>query len=911
MGQVATKLQTSTSTAALNQRAIETETAAIKLMNESRDRFGKVDVAQIQAKLSKQPGFDRQMLNAVEARLTPVDAGKLARLSAASAAGAAAFPIPMTFAPSSMAQAKLTPVQQGEMERLALTQGGTNASLPPEKLAVTQGFRGFFSDIGDFFTGGNEGGDFFNEIGVPIAISDDPPSPSSSSIPEKKEPIPGDRDPEDDVRPTSSPPNSGSGAGPTPTSPPPNSGSGAGDPGAADPYIEPHQLLVDATHRQLSEEGGETHVSGLFGKTSADKLDTLNSIGEGEVSPWADALNDFKDLTINRTPLEFLEVEARFEKGIIEGVGGGFLDAGKGIAKLAVNAAQFYGDTSIAGAAFDELRGVTGELPKWLDAIIPSQQRGIQTIHYTEQVADNIGAYIGTRAKDPSLLRDDVKEFLSTKWNELKDAHAAARANGPAAEAEWWGKTLGRATFEIATTVTAVGDFAKLAEAGAGIAKLAIEAGVEYSAAKLGEISKYANDMVSAAKTAAASDELSLAGLEDLEAAQKQLREFQLFEADNLPKTSAGQEVINDVEEAEAEVNKAIDKAKRLETPNASATPVGVVSADVELLTNSQNIFDKFDSLSALKEGNSSLIKLDSPIPLSDLSKNLANLTDKYGVEFGVFKRGDDIILIRGDANGIDIPQAFRNSIEKGINKGNKWQLLAHTQPGHDVSSLRASQADQDILKLLDQRNSSAIINSRGQSSLFNQDAKFTPSNVTHINKLTFATESKLYSETNQATKLKPYARYEYNGYKYETDSKGRVVSASGELQINPPNTPRKHTSLQTQIGHEGRPAINGKYPDVGFHLIGHQFKGEINYLNVVPGDAILNGNSAGKYGALENSLAKELENGYRVEVDIQLKYDGAAIEGRPEEFVVRYRTTTAPYSNNWGQWASQTFMNK
>lgn len=896
MSDLVKRLNSSTNITPVRQQTADDQARANQMLRDSRDKYGQIDIPSLATKLANSNGT---VANVAKGRLTSVQQGELARSLDLMKLPGATVQLQRT------SDRPLTPVQQGEMERLALTQDFIRITPSVQERSI----GGFFSDIGDLFTGGNEGGDFFNEIGVPITLPDDPPPPPSSAIPDKKDPITGERDPDDDVRPTPSPPpppNSGSGSGAVPISPPPPPSSGAGE-----PYLTPPQSLTDQAHRQLQEEGPPSDISSLFGRTGEDKLDTLTAAAEGEPSsPWADALNDFKDLTVNRTPSELLRIEDRFELGLVEGVAGGVLDAAEGIAKLTFNAAQFYEDGSVNGYLGDELRGVTGELPKWLDAIIPSHQRGIETVHYTEQVADNIGAYVGTRIQDPSLLRDDVKDFLSTHWNELKDAHAAARAKGPEAEAEWWGKTIGRGAFEVAATVTAVGDVAKLARAGAGIAKLAIEAGVEYTAVKLGEISTYAKDLTSAAKTAAASDELSVAGLEDLQAAKKKLTEFQLFEAENLPKTSEGQETLADLKEAETAVDNAIAKGERLESPTTAPISLVTSQAGVELLPNSQAIYDNFDSLSALKEGNSSFVRLDSNIPLSSLSKSLANLTDKYGVEFAVFKRGDKIILARGDANAIDIPQAFKDSIDSGIEKGNKWQLLAHTQPGYDVNSLRASAADQNVLKLLDQKTESAIINSRGQSAKFTQDTTFDSNTATHINKKTFTTESALYNQTNDASNLQPYARYEYNGYSYETDSKGRVVSASGELDLNPANTPRKHTGLQTQIGHEGRPQVNGKYPDVGFHLIGHQFKGEINYLNVVPGDAVLNGNSAGKYGALENALAKDVEDGYRVEVNIQVNY-GGTIEGRPESFTFNYRTTTAPYGNTFGQWASQTFVNK
>ena len=494
MNNLTTELKTTTNITPLRGR--RPDAYAADLVRSSRDRFGNIDFVKLAAKLADS---NAQVARNVQKTLTPVQQGELARNIDSSKLS--------RFSPQSarLAQVRLTPVQQGELERLALTQDrytpavvGYSLSDGLAPVAQSRRFGDRFKDkiidpikdkiidpviegTADVIEGVVEGvvgageavGDAIN--GAIYGSAPPPPPPPPVSAP-----------------PPPPPPNSGSGAGEVPTSPPSPPSSGAGD-----PYKTPPQTLTDQAHRQLGEEGDATSVSALFGTTSGDKLDTLTAATEGESpSPWADALNDFKDLTVNRTPAELISIENRFALGLVEGVAGGFLDAGKGIATLAFNAGQYYEDSGLLGDVGDGLRGITGELPKWLDAFIPSEKRGEETVQYTEQVADNIGAYIGTRTEDPSLLRDDVKDFLSTHWNELKDAHAAARAQGPEAEAQWWGKTVGRGAFEIAATVAAVGDVAKVAKLGAAFTALGIAEGAAYTATKLREITTFADDAI-------------------------------------------------------------------------------------------------------------------------------------------------------------------------------------------------------------------------------------------------------------------------------------------------------------------------------------------------------------------------------------------------------------------------------
>ncbi len=134
----------------------------------------------------------------------------------------------------------------------------------------------------------------------------------------------------------------------------------------------------------------------------------------------------------------------------------------------------------------------------------------------------------------------------------------------------------------------------------------------------------------------------------------------------------------------------------------------------------------------------------------------------------------------------------------------------------------------------------------------------------------------KLYRVEND---LAPNTEYEINGYKYQTDDKGRIISAEGTLRMK---------------DRDGRLPIKDSIKDIGKgdqkegddrgHLIGDQFDGSNGLENMVPQDANINRND---FKNFENELAKEVKDGKDVTVKVEPIYEGDS--RRPDAIVVTY----------------------
>lgn len=114
---------------------------------------------------------------------------------------------------------------------------------------------------------------------------------------------------------------------------------------------------------------------------------------------------------------------------------------------------------------------------------------------------------------------------------------------------------------------------------------------------------------------------------------------------------------------------------------------------------------------------------------------------------------------------------------------------------------------------------------------------------------------------------LLPNSQYELNGYTYNTDEMGRIVSTEGTLHMK---------------DRDGRLTIRDSIEDIGKgdqkegddrgHLIGDQFDGSNGLENMVPQDANINRNA---FRNFENELAKEVKDGKEVKVKVEPIYEG------------------------------------
>lgn len=143
---------------------------------------------------------------------------------------------------------------------------------------------------------------------------------------------------------------------------------------------------------------------------------------------------------------------------------------------------------------------------------------------------------------------------------------------------------------------------------------------------------------------------------------------------------------------------------------------------------------------------------------------------------------------------------------------------------------------------------------------------------------------SKLPDHFEDTYSLKPNEKYEVNGYKYKTDSHGRIRQCEGMLQLE---EGKRNNSQQLHAGKDDR-----KESDEGGHLIAKRFGGSERIDNIVPMDKKLN---HGEYKKLENTwnnyLSEKDENGESAgnEVEVKIRCIYPKDSERPEEFRVSW----------------------
>lgn len=99
-------------------------------------------------------------------------------------------------------------------------------------------------------------------------------------------------------------------------------------------------------------------------------------------TPWGASLQN-----VLNTPGTLAAFNGGLRSGVIEGA----KDMVVGIASMAGKAIQYGADKGVLGDLGDGLRSVTGKLPGWLDAVVPSDDRGAAS----DQALQGIGSAIG------------------------------------------------------------------------------------------------------------------------------------------------------------------------------------------------------------------------------------------------------------------------------------------------------------------------------------------------------------------------------------------------------------------------------------------------------------------------------------------------------------------------------------
>ncbi len=131
--------------------------------------------------------------------------------------------------------------------------------------------------------------------------------------------------------------------------------------------------------------------------------------------------------------------------------------------------------------------------------------------------------------------------------------------------------------------------------------------------------------------------------------------------------------------------------------------PNAVLIFDVDLSNRQKELLEalpEIDSSCAVKKNNVNM-------------KDLSALTAKTGVEFAMFTKENERLIIRGDRYSVNIDIEKAEQLKMA---GYRWS--GHTHPGTDFLSMQPSDGDYAILDCFNQENA-VIYNSKGDFRTF------------------------------------------------------------------------------------------------------------------------------------------------------------------------------------------------
>ncbi|MEM7688486.1 MAG: hypothetical protein AAF291_05650 [Pseudomonadota bacterium] len=259
---------------------------------------------------------------------------------------------------------------------------------------------------------------------------------------------------------------------------------GRTDDAALNQVIDRYQALQNAgtaSEVAAAQRGMIDQVASMLNRF--DPVDRLLDAAQPQLAQWTQqaGLGETEWGASLQSVLDVTGSLGAFRDGLRTGMLNGAKDMVVGTLELAGRTLQYGADSSLSGFAGDWLRDQVGELPGFLDEVVPSAERGAATSETLANMRDAIGGYIGSIVDDPSKLRRDVVSAIEGQWDTLKASHDAAAAQGSEAQAQWWGETIGRITFEVAATFVPVagqaGKGARIADTAGDLADVAADAG--------------------------------------------------------------------------------------------------------------------------------------------------------------------------------------------------------------------------------------------------------------------------------------------------------------------------------------------------------------------------------------------------------------------------------------------------
>lgn len=207
-----------------------------------------------------------------------------------------------------------------------------------------------------------------------------------------------------------------------------------------------------------------------------------------------------------------------------------------------------------------------------------------------------------------------------------------------------------------------------------------------------------------------------------------------------------------------------------------------------------------------------------------------------------------------------------------------KEQVIKVEQSHSDINTNKSDKYD-DTNKAVDV-DQSLTVDITDKKQTFNDDTIEVGAkpNKVEIKEVPYG-EHRKKNDKNEIVELNPNVRYkDKNGYQYETDSLGRIIKAKTTIGLKLKKAARK---LKAQTSAGGKWRLEG---DHGGHLFASIFNGSGELDNIVA----MNGNlNQSAYRKLENKWKSALEQGQRVDVDIELVYEGESL--RPSGFNINY----------------------